>query len=293
MKVLIAENAQDAKEICTILKNEGYECAIVEKSREIIDKVYTELPNLIILSLRLSHPSGLEILKKLKSAPSTRDIPVILSASARCTKSLARGYKLGAFDYISKPYFKEEILARVRNIACTNSRVVELERLLDRDYLTGLYNRRFFMERFVEELAWSVRYHEPLSVFMIDIDHFKKVNDTYGHACGDEILKQTAKTLTSSLRTEDIVARYGGEEFIVLLSNTNADGAMTAAENLRSAVQQVDFCCSDIHLRLTISIGVATYDYGSELSIDAIIGRADNALYAAKKDGRNRVVFYK
>ncbi len=292
MKVLIAKNAQDAKEICNILKDEGYECAIVEKSLEIIDRVYTELPNLIILDLRLSHPSGLAILKKLKSAPSTRDIPIILSASARYTKRLARGYELGAFDYICKPYFKEEILARVRNITCTNSRVAELEQLLDRDYLTGLYNRRFFMERFVEELAWSKRYHEPLSVFMLDIDYFKKVNDTYGHECGDEILKQIAKTLTSSLRTEDIVARYGGEEFIVLLSNTNADGAITAAEKLRSAVEQRDFCYTDIHLRLTISIGVTTaYDRGGELSIDDIIGRADNALYAAKKGSRNRVVF--
>lgn len=291
MKVLIAENAEDAKEICNILKDDGYECAFVEKSCEIIDRVYTELPNLIILGLRLSHPSGLQILKKLKSAPSTRDIPVILSTSTRCTKRLARGYELGAFDYISKPYFKEEILARVRNITFTNSRVTELEQLLDRDYLTGLYNRRFFMERFVEEFAWTARYREPLSVFMLDIDYFKNINDTYGHECGDEILKQIAKTLTSSLRTEDIVARYGGEEFIVLLPNTNAYGAMTAAELLRSAIQQKDFCCSDMHLHLTISIGVTTYDYGSELSIDAIMGRADNALYAAKKGGRNRVVF--
>jgi len=245
------------------------------------------------LGIRLSHSSGLEILKKLKSAPSTRDIPVILSISTRCTKSLQRGYELGAFDYIAKPYFKEEIFARVRNITYTNSRVAELEQLLDRDYLTGLYNRRFFMERFAEEIAWSARYHEPLSIFMLDIDYFKNINDTYGHECGDEILKQIAKTLTSSLRTEDIVARYGGEEFIVLLPNADASGAAITAEKLRFAVEQKDFCWNDIHLHATISIGVTTFDCKSEPSINAIIGQADNALYAAKKGGRNRIVFYK
>jgi two-component system cell cycle response regulator len=292
MKVLIAENAQDAHEICGILSGEGYECVFVEKSGEFIDRVYTELPNLIILGIRLSHPSGLDILKKLKSAPSTWNIPVILSAANRCTKTLAKGYELGAFDYISKPYFKEEILARVRNITYTNSRVEELEQLLDRDYLTGLYNRRFFMERFVEELAWSARYQEPLSVLMLDIDHFKKINDTYGHGCGDEVLKQVAKTLTSALRTEDIVARYGGEEFIILLSNTGSDGAATSGEKLRAAVRQTAFCCDDIRLTVTISVGVTVSDGSVESSTDTIIGQADNALYAAKEGGRNRVVLY-
>jgi diguanylate cyclase (GGDEF)-like protein len=293
MKVLIADNAEETKEVLgRILSDEGYECIFVEKGSEVIDRVYIDLPDIIILDIRLSDSSTLEILEKLKSAPSTRDIPAILIASRKSEQKLAKAYELGAYDYISKPYFREEILARIRNIAYAYERVKELEKLLDRDYLTGLYNRRFFMDRFLEETAWSVRYKEHLSLMMLDIDHFKKINDTYGHGCGDEILKQIANALLSVLRTEDIVARYGGEEFIILLSNTDNNGAAIAAEKLRLAVQNRDFLCEhgDIHLNVTISIGVTTYDGNVEMPPDRLIGQADNALYTAKQSGRNRVV---
>jgi diguanylate cyclase (GGDEF)-like protein len=296
MKVLIADNREDTKSVLgEILLDEGYECVFVKNSSEVIDRVYTELPDIIILDMRLSKPCSLEILSYLKSAPSTRDIPVILVASKRSQLRLTKGYELGAYDYISRPFFKQEILARISNITFACERVKELERLLDRDYLTGLYNRRFFMERFFEELAWSVRYKETLSIMMLDIDFFKKINDTYGHSCGDEILKQIANALLSVLRTEDIVARYGGEEFIILLPNTNPEGALTAAEKIRGTVQDRNFLCEsgDIRLSVTISIGVTTYNGETGLSPDRLIGQADGALYSAKEGGRNRVAVYK
>ncbi|WP_333652090.1 diguanylate cyclase [Dissulfurispira sp.] len=297
MKVLIADNANDAKDVLgKMLLEEGYECIFVENSSEVIDRVYAELPDIIILDAKLSKPHSLEILSHLKSAPSTRDIPVILIASKRSHLKLTKGYELGVYDYISRPFFKQEILARISNITFACDRVKEeLEKLLYRDYLTGLYNRRFFMERFFEEMAWSVRYKEPLSLMMLDIDFFKKINDTYGHGCGDEILKQISNALLSVLRTEDIVARYGGEEFIILLPNTNPEGALTAAEKLRVTVQDKNFLCEsgDIRLSVTISIGVTTYNGETELSPDRLIGQADGALYSAKEGGRNRVVVYK
>ena len=297
MKVLIADNANDAKDVLgKMLLEEGYECIFVENSSEVIDRVYAELPDIIILDAKLSRPGSLEILSQLKSAPSTRDIPVILIASKRSHLKLTKGYELGVYDYISRPFFKQEILARISNITFACDRVKEeLEKLLYRDYLTGLYNRRFFMERFFEEMAWSVRYKEPLSLMMLDIDFFKKINDTYGHGCGDEILKQISNALLSVLRTEDIVARYGGEEFIILLPNTNPEGALTAAEKLRVTVQDKNFLCEsgDIRLSVTISIGVTTYNGETELSPDRLIGQADGALYSAKEGGRNRVVVYK
>ncbi len=296
MKVLIAESGEESKTVLgKILFDEGYECAFVKKSDEVIEKIYSELPDVIILDIRLSKPGSLELLKQLKSAPSTRDIPVILIASRRSCRKLSKGYELGAYDYISRPFFKEEVLARISNITFACGRVKELEKLLDRDYLTGLYNRRFFMERFLEEVAWSARYNEPLSVMMLDIDYFKKVNDTYGHGCGDEILKQIAGTLSSVLRTEDIVARYGGEEFIVLLPNIGIEGASTVAEKLRSTVQDRSFFCEDksIKLNVTVSIGVATHYGDADLSPDRLIGQADGALYDAKEGGRNKVVVYR
>lgn len=296
MKVLIADNANDTKDVLgKILLDEGHECVFVENSSEVIDRVYAELPDIVIVGTKLSKPHSLEILSQLKSAPSTRDIPVILIASKRAHLKLTKGYELGAYDYISRPFFKQEILARISNITFACDRIKELENLLDRDYLTGLYNRRFFMERFFEEMAWSVRYKEPLSLMMLDIDFFKKINDTYGHGCGDEILKQISNALLSVLRAEDIVARYGGEEFIILLPNTNLEGALTAAEKLRVTVQDRNFLCEsgNIRLSVTISIGITIYNGETEPSPDRLIGQADDALYSAKEGGRNRVVVYK
>lgn len=296
MKVLIADSANDSKNVLgKMLFDEGYECVFVENSSEVVDRVYAEHPDIIILDAKLSKPHSLEVLSQLKSAPSTRDIPVILIASKRSHLKLTKGYELGAYDYISRPFFKQEILARISNIRFACDRIKELEKLLDRDYLTGLYNRRFFMERFLEEIAWSVRYKEPLSIMMLDIDFFKKINDTYGHGCGDEILKQISSALLSVLRAEDIVARYGGEEFIVLLPNTNPEGALTVAEKLRATVQDKNFFCEggNIRLSVTISIGVTTYNGDTELSPDRLIGQADGALYNAKEGGRNLVVVYK
>lgn len=296
MKVLIADNAEDTKHVLGgILLGKGYECVFVENNADIVEKVYTAIPDIIILDTKPAGPSGLEILKKLKSAPSTRDIPVVLIASKKSQTKLAKGYELGAYDYISRPYFKEEIIARLSNITFACERVKELEKLLDRDYLTGLYNRRFFMERFHEELAWSSRYAEPISLMMLDIDYFKKINDTYGHGCGDEILKQIANTMSSELRIEDVVARYGGEEFIILLPNTNAEGVLTAAEKLRAAVHEKEFFCNTGNTRIsvTVSIGVTTYDECFDLPPDRLIGQADSALYIAKEKGRNRVVVHK
>ncbi|BCB96673.1 diguanylate cyclase response regulator [Dissulfurispira thermophila] len=299
MKVLIAGSTDDVEDIMSsILLEEGYDCVFVKDSKEVIDNIYVEQPDVIILDILLSNPSSLEILSQLKSAPSTRGIPVILIASKRSRLKLVKGYELGAYDYISRPFFKQEILSRIKNITFACDRIKELEKLLDRDYLTGLYNRRFFMERFLEEIAWSVRYKEPLSLMMLDIDFFKRINDTYGHGCGDEILKQISSALLSVLRAEDIVARYGGEEFIILLPNTSAEGAITAAEKLRATVQNRTFVCKDsnngdMRLSVTISIGVTIYNGETELSPDRLIGQADGALYSAKESGRNRVVVYK
>ncbi|HMK59633.1 MAG TPA: diguanylate cyclase [Dissulfurispiraceae bacterium] len=293
MKVLVVTSAQNsAKGLCLILEAEGYECLILSKSDQAINTIYHELPEMVMLDIALTKPSAAEILSKLKSAPSTWDIPVLIIASMKSASKIAKCYELGAHDYISKPFFKEEIVARIRNVGYVCEKMKEFEKLLVRDYLTGIYNRKFFMERFVEELAWAARYQEPLSFIILDIDHFKKINDTYGHSCGDEVLRQLSKILTSTLRAHDIVARYGGEEFVVLLSNTNVDECLTVAEKLRITVQESDFHCAEnsITLPVTISIGVTSSDSGFDLNPDSMIIKADHALYEAKGAGRNRVV---
>ncbi len=164
---------------------------------------------------------------------------------------------------------------------------------MDKDYLTGLYNRTFFMTRLTEELSWSMSYNEPLSLMMLDIDFFKKINDTFGHRCGDEVLKKLAGVLLSNVRREDIVGRFGGEEFIILMSNTTLDTAAGFGEILRKAVMDEKFYCEESDmLGVTVSIGIAAFSDISEPSPDVLIGQSDSALYDAKNSGRNRVCVY-
>lgn len=297
MKILIADRTHNAKDVLApILQEQGYQCSFVDNSSEIIDRIYQELPNVVIINNEHHKDCCFDLVKKLKSAPSTRDIPVIISSSQRDPATQAKGYQFGAYDYIFQPYFREEVLARICNITYAAQKVSALEDQLNRDYLTGLYNRRFFMERFSEEVTWSMRYREPMSLMLLDIDRFKKVNDTYGHSCGDEILRQVAQIAASVAGPEYTAARYGGEEFIILLPNISSDDAVAIAEKIRTTVQNKVFPCdcdnNTVHLSITVSIGVTTYNYNTELLPDHIIDQADNALYAAKEAGRNRVVVH-
>jgi diguanylate cyclase (GGDEF)-like protein len=296
MKILIATtSAAVAQDLCAILERDGHVIVVSTVSSKVIDDVYVNTPDILFLDIAVSRPAVCDIVSKLKSAPSTREIPILIITGKRSLKKMAKCYGLGAYDYISMPFFTEEIKARMGNIGYVSEKMKEVEKLLVRDYLTGLYNRKFFMERFMEELAWAARYLEPLSFIILDIDHFKKINDTYGHSCGDEVLKQLAQTLTSVLRAHDVLARYGGEEFVVLLSNTNEEEAGAIGEKLRNSVQAAEFYCEEglKQLPVTISLGLATTVDMNDLTPEHLINRADAALYQAKAAGRNRVVFAK
>jgi diguanylate cyclase (GGDEF)-like protein len=292
MKILIATSSKRVvQELRAILEAVGHKCVISGDSSKTVEDVYINSPDMIMLDVAISHPSVHAMLIKIKAAPSTRDIPILVIAATRSTARITKCFKLGAYDYISRPFFREEILSRIRNIGYVSEKMKEVEKLLVRDYLTGLYNRKFFMERFLEEIAWADRYCEPLSFIILDIDHFKKINDTYGHSCGDEVLRQLAQVLTGLLRAHDVLARYGGEEFVVLLSNTTSDDAHAIGEKLRAGVEESDFHCDDNKTKLpvTISVGIATTEEMHDISFEALINRADEALYQAKDMGRNRV----
>lgn len=164
-----------------------------------------------------------------------------------------------------------------------------LEQLAHTDYLTGTLNRRFLRACAERELALSQRSGQDLSVLVIDIDHFKLVNDTYGHSTGDESLRRVAAALREVLRQADLLARYGGEEFVIVLPATNGESALLLAERLRAKIEALCFGSEWMRIRLTASFGVAQYRTGAE-SWDTLLGRADHALYAAKQAGRNRTV---
>ena len=178
-------------------------------------------------------------------------------------------------------------------LACKTDREIAAEEAMVRrarnDALTGLLNRHHFMELAQRDLAFGVRQQVPISLFVIDIDHFKKVNDTYGHAAGDEVLRQLAQLLLEEVRTEDLVARWGGEEFVVLLRGYGPEKAQVAAERIRHRVQQSRFEVSETHLEITVSIGVFGCVPTQETQLTQLFIFADQALYKAKFDGRNQV----
>ena len=205
---------------------------------------------------------------------------------------------LMAFFQPQSPAFVRDaqiILGLVQNqvtIVIDNARLYEAARQLAiTDGLTKIYNHRFFQELFEKEYKRSDRYNTIFSLIMLDIDHFKKINDTYGHLCGDEILKSLANLIKSCLRSMDIVARYGGEEFAVLLPETNGAEAYQTAERIRRSVEDTTFMGTEQGLRVTVSQGVATYPSEGVHERQDLIGKADGALYEAKENGRNKVIF--
>ena len=184
-----------------------------------------------------------------------------------------------------------KVLGNQASISMVNARFhAEIERLAVTDGLTGLFNHRHFQERLSQEFSRLERFSEPISLLLIDIDYFKKVNDTYGHPVGDAVLKGVAEKIRKTVRTIDIPARYGGEEFAVILLNTDAKGAMNMAERLRKTVMNTEFSSEQKTFHVTISIGISTYAEGIKEGREEFIERADKSLYHAKRNGRNRSV---
>jgi diguanylate cyclase (GGDEF)-like protein len=248
-------------------------------------------PDLILLDVRMPDMDGHEVCRRLKESAKTRDIPVIFITAMDDWNNEAQGLALGAVDYITKPVRAPIVRARIRNHIALRKALteldlknMELERLAERDQLTGLYNRRKLDDSLAQEIIRSERYGRPLSVILIDIDHFKNVNDTYGHQTGDTVLVESATRLSDTLRTSDIAGRWGGEEFLVICPETSLEAAQLLAERLRKDYTRRDFSEAGT---LTASFGVAAHRKG--LKMKDVVRRADQALYRAKEGGRNRV----
>jgi two-component system cell cycle response regulator len=272
---------------------EVFECTTADEARATL----ADLPwDLAILDRRLPDMDGAELCSELKSSTEYRNRYVIMLTGEDEQADKIEGLDLGADDYITKPFQPGELLARIR----AGKRIVDLQKeLLESnrrlallsitDGLTGLFNHRHFQDELVRAFDESQRYERPLSLVLIDIDFFKKVNDTHGHAAGDQVLQAVSRMFHDSIRSSDLAARYGGEEFAVMMPETDREDAISFAEKVRSTIEATPINTETGEIRVTVSIGVATVPRSKLRTAREVIEAADRSLYRAKRQGRNQV----
>ncbi len=242
-------------------------------------------PDLILLDIEMPGMGGYEVCRQLKSNSQTKHIPIIFVTGNDQEKYEEKGLNLGAVDYITKPIRPSIMKARVNTHITLKQQRDQLLSMATHDQLTGLYNRHYLLHSAQNIISRSLRHEMPLSLAMMDIDHFKKINDTHGHPVGDAVLQQVATLLEENCRQEDIVVRFGGEEFVIMFDHTGIHDAEKKAEQLRRLIEALQ----PERLVVTMSIGIVqlkTY----ENNIEQLIKRADVAMYTGKETGRNKVV---
>ena len=269
---------------------------IVEKSgHEGIETAKKIVPDIIILDIQMPDMDGFETIKVLKKTVSTRNIPVIFITALTKIADEEKGLKLGGSDFITKPFSADIVKLRVRNQIRMLDYISTIEQLSRIDQLTGLPNRRSFHERLTAEWKLAIREGTTISIMVMDIDHFKNCNDTFGHLLGDAVLQKIATVIKGNARKPtDFAARWGGEEFIVLLPKTDAEGALMVAESIREDIEDYTIIFKDNRkTKVTMSVGVNTHSPTKDCSVNSFLHFADNALYAAKGNGRNNVTVHK
>ncbi len=287
--ILVIDDDEVTAQLLTVLLQEYGKVLCVKSGEEALKNVNSIAPDLIILDVEMPDMNGYAVCTQLKANKLTTDIPVVFLTGSDSTEDEERGLDVGAVDFIRKPISPGIVRLRTTNILKLLTATRKLERLASTDPLTGAYNRRHFFEAGSAELHRSRRYEHHLSFLMLDIDHFKSVNDTYGHGIGDEALKKTVSVIDDILRDEDTLGRMGGEEFAIMLPQTDLDEAFIVAERIRNAIEGIVIDTPSEPLRFTISIGVST-SIDTDEDIEKTLTRADKSLYAAKEQGRNRVI---
>ncbi|MDQ7786858.1 MAG: diguanylate cyclase [Thermodesulfovibrionales bacterium] len=299
--LLVEDDKLQAKITREYLESAGYEVILADNGKTAIKSVKTGSVDLVILDLILPDMNGNEVCRWLKLNEDTRGIPIIMLTAKGSTMDKVQGLHAGADDYLLKPYNETELNARIYASLRTKALQDELreknrqleevlskvEVLASTDPLTGLYNRRHFEKIMEIEFAKTIRYNSPISCIMVDVDHFKKINDTYGHRTGDIVLKEVTRIIQDCIRKVDTAARWGGEEFVALLPRTGKEQAFYAASRIWESIAGYPF--PTIETQITVSIGIASVPDPSIDSAEKLIDASDIAMYRAKTLGRNRI----
>lgn len=290
-KILVVDDIPSNVHVLSRILKDDYDIYFATDGERALELVQSRMPDLVLLDIMMPGMDGFEVCTRMKADATTRDIPVIFISAKSEVEDETRGLEVGAIDFITKPISPPIVKARVRNHLLLKRQADLLRSLSFLDGLTGIANRRQFDETMQREWRRCARMHAPLSLIMLDVDHFKAFNDHYGHQAGDECLRAVAEVLAEQVkRPSDLVARYGGEEFVCLLPETENEGAILVAERLRAAVARLDIPhdSSPVAPHVTISLGVATALPVSDTSPEALSQLADRLLYQAKRAGRNR-----
>ncbi len=304
MRILIADDSIVSRHLLdATLRKWGYEVVVACDGVEAWNVLQSdEAPNLAILDWVMPGLTGPEVCRRVRErAKEVKEkntyTYILLLTSKSLKEDLIEGMEAGADDYVTKPFDQHELKVRLR----AGTRIIDLQRELvmakeelreqaTKDFLTRIWNRSSILDILQRELARGAREKRPVGVVLADLDHFKSVNDTYGHFAGDAVLREFSRRMQASIRAYDAIGRYGGEEFLVILPGCDEGATLRQAERMRAALDAEPMIINDEQHLVTCSFGATTWCPGEPASADALIRVADDALYSAKHQGRNRVV---
>ncbi len=323
--LIVDDNPQNIQLVASHLKEEGYRISFSQSGQDVLKKIENAAFDLILLDIMMPEMDGFEICTRVMQHPEYKEVPIIFLTAKIDKDSIVKGFEVGAVDYIVKPFHGAELLARIRThlelkayrekveeiniqlnkeilngikmqeeLEASKRELEEMNRRLyekaTKDALTGLFNRRKMTDLIEYEYDRSLRTQLPFSIVITDIDHFKTVNDTHGHDCGDQVLEEVSRILMSMTRKQDQVSRWGGEEFLLLLPDTDTEGALTLAEKIREKIEASSCFCGETEIKITMTFGISCFS--EDKSDKKVIKEADLALYEGKNSGRNRCVAY-
>ncbi|HLW90862.1 MAG TPA: PleD family two-component system response regulator [Roseiarcus sp.] len=295
-KILLVDDRASSRERILLALEPRHEVIAEADAHEALFKAAKENCDLFIVSLGLESYDGLRFCSQIRALERTRNLPILIIADLEDRNRVLRGLDLGVNDYVIRPIDRNEVLARTRTLLRAKRYA---DRLRDKvqhsielavvDPLTGLNNRRFLENHLAAALEQARARHKPLSLMILDIDHFKLVNDTYGHLCGDEVLKGFAERIRRLIRGGDLLCRLGGEEFVVVMPSVPLDVAHKVAERARVAIEQSPFVIDKTGRTITVTVSIGVAERGRAADAETLYERADRALYRSKAEGRNRV----
>lgn len=269
-----------------------YDVFSAESGEKMWQTLKDRTPDVILMDIMLPDCDGYELTRKLQSIEEYKNIPIIFQTAKSASEDLHKGFEIGGVDYLRKPIDRLELRARVKSVIKIKKLENELRQKAITDYMTGIYNRRYFFETANNNLEYAKRTNKNLSIAMLDIDFFKKINDTYGHDAGDFVLKKFTDIILENIRSYDIFARFGGEEFVIQFLDIEKESSLNILNRIKKSLNETVFHFKENEISFTFSAGLIDFfEENLRTDIDELIKISDKRLYKAKQTGRNKIIY--